>query len=245
MTSRQQKAVKAIALFLVLVVSQILIPRNLAGPNVTAKDAVTAQVQAGQIAGKLTTRRNKPITVNGNSTKSGTTIFSGAEIQTPDGVGATVQLASLGRLDIAPNTNLTLTFSEGNIIVNLKEGYVILTTQKGITGSVRHPDGKVFGTDPSELSSVIGRTPGSASATTAASAGAGTGAGAGGTLGTAAATGTVTGGVTGLGLPSTIALISSASFAVTGSSYARARVTSFCEERGLDPSSSEPSGQCQ
>ena len=77
------------------------------------------------------------MTVNGNSAKSGETIFSGQQIQTPEGVGATVQLGGLGRVDIAPNTNLTLTFEEGKINVALVSGCVILTAGKGVVGTVQ------------------------------------------------------------------------------------------------------------
>lgn len=124
------------------------------------------------LLGKLKTRGNKSISVNGSSATSGTTITSGAQLQTPQGVGATVNLGSLGRVDIAPNTNFTLTFTEGNVAANLKEGYVILTTKKGVTGSVTHPDGSIAMTDPSKLSSVVGQTPGSPGPTAAGGVGA-------------------------------------------------------------------------
>jgi hypothetical protein len=112
------------------------------------------------LTGTLRTRANKPVLVNGNKVNSGTTILSGARIQSPDKVGATVDLASLGKLDFAPNTDFVVTFDASNIWVRLKAGYVVLTTRKGISGIVTTPDGKVVETDRSKLSSVIARTPG-------------------------------------------------------------------------------------
>jgi hypothetical protein len=125
--------------------------------------ALGLQVQmlaAPTLMGTLRTRANKPILVNGNKASSGTTILSGARIQSPDKVGATVDLASLGRLDFAPNTDFIVTFDAGNISVRLKAGYVVLTTRKGISGVVTMPDGKALETDSSKASSVIARTAG-------------------------------------------------------------------------------------
>lgn len=115
---------------------------------------------APTIMGTLRTRDNKPVLVNGNKVSSGTTILSGARIQSPDKVGATVDLASLGRLDFAPNTDFVVIFDASKITVRLKAGYVVLTTRKGISGIVTTPDGKAFETDSSKLSSVIARTAG-------------------------------------------------------------------------------------
>lgn len=115
---------------------------------------------APTIMGTLRTRDNKPVLVNGNKVSSGTTILSGARIQSPDKVGATVDLASLGRLDFAPNTDFVVTFDAGKVTVRLRAGYVVLTTRKGISGIVTTPDGKAFETDPSKVSSVIARTAG-------------------------------------------------------------------------------------
>jgi hypothetical protein len=113
---------------------------------------------APTLMGTLRTRDNKPVLVNGNKVSSGTTILSGARIQSPNKVGATVDLASLGRLDFAPDTDFVVTFDAGKVSVRLKAGYVVLTTRKGISGIVTTPDGKAFETDSSKLSSVVART---------------------------------------------------------------------------------------
>jgi hypothetical protein len=112
------------------------------------------------IMGTLRTRDNKPVLVNGNKVRSGTTVISGAHIQSPEKTGATVEVASLGRLDFAANTDFVVTFDAGKITVRLKAGYLVLTTRKGINGVVTTPDGKAFETDSTKLSSVIARTAG-------------------------------------------------------------------------------------
>lgn len=113
-----------------------------------------------RLMGKLRTRDNKPVLVNSHKARSGTTIMSGAQIQSPDKIGATVDLGPLGRLDIAPNTDLTLTFNPTTVTVQLKSGYVVLTAKTGIKGTVTTREGVVYATDPSKLSSVIAMTPG-------------------------------------------------------------------------------------
>jgi hypothetical protein len=123
--------------------------------------AFQVHVIAGpRLMGKLRTRNNKPVLVNSNKAGSGTTIMSGAQIQCPDKIGATVDLGQLGRLDIAPNTDLTLRFVAGEVSVQLRSGYVVLTTKKGVTGVVTTSEGAVYTTDPSKPSSVIAMTKG-------------------------------------------------------------------------------------
>ena len=142
--------------------------------------------------GKLKTRDNKPVVVNGHKTVSGTTLLSGSEIQCPDKVGATIDLGSLGRLDIAPKTDLTLTFHDTDVSVQLRSGYVVLTTNKGVCGTVNTTEGEVFKTDCSKTSSVIAKTGGVIGPATAASVGAG--GGIGGAAGIAGAAAAVVGG---------------------------------------------------
>ena len=130
---------------------------------------------APPIMGKLKTRDNKPINVNGAKVGSGTTITSGAQIQCPEKIGATIDLGALGRLDIAPQTDLVVSFDPTRITVELKSGYVMLTTKPGIAGTINTAEGKVFATDPSKLSSVIARTSDAKGPETAAALGAGSG----------------------------------------------------------------------
>jgi hypothetical protein len=127
---------------------------------VFALAVLQTQILATPVMGKLRTRENKPISVNGNKVRSGSTILSGARIQSPEKVGATVDLGSLGRLDFAPKTDFVLTFDATKISVQLNAGYVVLTTRKGISGIVTTPDGKTVETDRSKLSSVVARTAG-------------------------------------------------------------------------------------
>lgn len=101
-----------------------------------------------QIVARLVTRGGQPITVNGASTSSGASILTGATIETPDQVGATINLGSLGSLDVAPNTKLTLDFDQnGNVKVTLIAGCVILRTRKNANGQVDTPQGNAGKTE--------------------------------------------------------------------------------------------------
>ncbi len=133
MTSRGQKATSAVALFLVFAIAQVYVQANLLTTKAAANNAATA---TAPLAGKLATRKDQPIKLNGSIVDAGATILPGAQLETPAMVGATVQLGKLGKLDLAPNTVLTLAFGDNNVAVALTKGAVILTTNKGINGSV-------------------------------------------------------------------------------------------------------------
>lgn len=156
--------------------------------------ALYAQVLAVPgLMGKLKTRDNKPVMVNGNKATSGTTLVSGAQIQCPDKVGATVDLGTLGRVDMAPKSDMTLSFNASSISVQLRSGYVVLTTSKGISGTVTTPEGKVFQTDSSRMSSVVAKTKDAIGPETAVGAKSG-GIGTGAAVGVAGAGAAVVGG---------------------------------------------------
>ena len=139
MNFRNQKILSAAALFVIFAVTQVYIGVSFAKPNGGSAPAVSPQ----QLMGILTTRDNQPILVNGVSAVSGATIPSGAMVETPDKVGATINIGALGSLCIAPNTRLTVQFSQsgngGNINADLAQGCVILTTLKNVKGAITAP----------------------------------------------------------------------------------------------------------
>jgi hypothetical protein len=96
-----------------------------------------------QFVARLTTRGNQPITLNGASAVTGASIATGAVIETPASVGATIDLGSLGELEIEPNTQLALDFdaSSNTVKVNLKRGCVKLKTRDNVNGEVETADG--------------------------------------------------------------------------------------------------------
>jgi hypothetical protein len=201
MNLKQQKAFKVLAVFLAFSFAQVYVQTSLADPSTNSMAVPLPQ----QFVARLTTRGNAPITVNGASASGGATILTGATIETPDAVGATINLGSLGTLDIAPNTKLTLDFdSNGNVHVKVLTGCVILKTKKGTNGEVEGPAGSAGKTDKKGAGALnfcfpAGGAP-QAGAASAAGAGAGGGAAAAGAAGSS-------GGLFGLGVPATVAIL--------------------------------------
>src|SRR4051794_15103635 len=89
---------KMIALLLVFALFDLSARAAFAAP------ALSTTTAAAQVSGRLSTRGNRAIVVNGNNTEAGATILDGATIETPDGTGATIDLGPLGQVDLAPNT---------------------------------------------------------------------------------------------------------------------------------------------
>src|ERR1044072_1505633 len=114
----------------------------LAAPEVAATRAAVPR----QTQGRLTTTGNNTVSVNGNNAKTGETIFSGQQIQTPAGTTATVYLPGLGSVEIKPGSNVTLTFGDGKISVVVLSGCVRLSADAGVDGTVQSK-GKTYRTD--------------------------------------------------------------------------------------------------
>ncbi len=152
MNSRQVKVTKAIALFLVFSISQVCVHASLLGTSI-APSSATLKGTA-----KLLTRGDQAISINGNEATSGMTVFSGAQLLTPEDVGATVRIEGLGQLDLAPDTNASLKFDSNQVNVSLAGGYAVLTTNKNIDGLITTAEGVVARTDAAKGSSVAARS---------------------------------------------------------------------------------------
>ena len=147
MNFRYKRMTAAMALFVVFAVTQVYLGVSLAATVGLSNPAV----QGRQITGILTTQGNKPITVNGASAVSGATIPNGATtIETPDGVGATVNVPGHGTLQIAPNSKLTIEIDpSGNIKVVITQGCAVLNTKKGTSGELTNAQGQISKADAS------------------------------------------------------------------------------------------------
>jgi hypothetical protein len=94
--------------------------------------------------GRLALSNDQSILVNGNNAVTGTTIFSGMHLQSPDGVNAVVQLGTLGQLSLGPNTDLTLDFSSSNVEVRIAAGDATLMSSEGVNAVLTGADGKML-----------------------------------------------------------------------------------------------------
>jgi hypothetical protein len=203
MNQRRRNGSKAIAAFLLFSITQIGLQVGLAEPHKTTNATLVPQ----QVVARLTTRNNQPITVNGLSASTGASILTGATIETGADQSATVNLGSLGQLDIAPNTKLVLTYDDnGNVKALIIYGCAILTAKKKTTGEVATEQGSAGKTNPAAGGVLdICFPQGAAAPTVGQGAAAAAGAGAGAATGGAVAGGGG-GGLFGLGKAATIAI---------------------------------------
>ena len=80
---------------------------------------------AGELAvsGKIVNGEAPFVFVNGEVARSGRSVFSGSTITTSDST-AVINLSKLGKIELAPNTALNLTFDEKGIFGELTSGTV-------------------------------------------------------------------------------------------------------------------------
>ena len=117
MKPRQTKALKALAVILAFTFAQVYV--NAALPEPPPAGGAPQQT----LTARLTTRNNQPITVNGISASTGATILTGATIETPDQVGATIDLGDAGIVELEPNSKIQIDFDEnGNVRVKVLRG---------------------------------------------------------------------------------------------------------------------------
>jgi len=201
MKPRGSSSHKAIALLIVFSFMQFCVVCALAAPTPTLPQAITA---------RLTTRGNQSVSVNGNNVSSGATILSGATIETGDGVGATINLGSLGTIEIAPNSKVLVEFSNGKIKVTIIQGCAIIRNKRGTFAELYTEKGLATSNDASQKQAAVldvcypsGAPSPIVNQGAAANAGAGAGVpvGGGGGLSNAAWTALILGGAAGVGIP--------------------------------------------
>lgn len=120
MSLRQRKAFKAIAIFLAFSFAQVYVQTSFAEPGAARVSVPMPQA----LVARLTTRGGAA-TVNNASASSGATILTGATIETPDQVSATIDLGAAGTIDLEPGSSIQLDFTDdGNVRVKVLRGCV-------------------------------------------------------------------------------------------------------------------------
>lgn len=94
------------------------------------------------ITGKNSNGESPFVKVNGEAAQNGRSIFSSSTITTPENADAVINLGKLGKIELAPNTTLALTFDDNGISGDLIAGRVTvlsasesvnITTLNGLT----------------------------------------------------------------------------------------------------------------
>ncbi len=132
MKLQKRKALKALIAVFAFVLAQICVSAALPAPP-TPNAPVPQQLTA-----RLTTKNNQPITVNGNSVGTGGTILTGATIETPDQVSATIDLGAAGTVEVGPNSVIKLEYdANGNVHVKVIKGCALTKqTQNVLPGEM-------------------------------------------------------------------------------------------------------------
>jgi hypothetical protein len=101
---------------------------------------VTALAQTGSKAsGELSV--SGPVTINGTAAISGATIFSDSTIKTANKGSATVNLGKLGRVQLGPESEMLVRFSDGAVGGNLVAGRAVASTPAGVSVSIATREG--------------------------------------------------------------------------------------------------------
>lgn len=83
------------------------------------------------------------VSVNGQKVISGGTLFSDSVITTAEQSSATVSISKLGRVELAPNSSLRLSFTENSVMGLLESGSAHVATLAGIAVNLTTKDGAV------------------------------------------------------------------------------------------------------
>jgi hypothetical protein len=99
----------------------------------------SALAQNAKAAGELSVTGS--VSINGTTAISGATVFSDSKIKTSRSSSATINLGKLGRVQLGPESEMTLQFVTGNIGGNLTSGRAVVNAPAGVTINVVTADG--------------------------------------------------------------------------------------------------------
>lgn len=93
----------------------------------------------GKPSGELTVSGN--VSVDGAQATSGATLFSNSAITTAENSSAIVTLGKLGRVELLPNSALSLSFTETGLTGSLTAGRVVVSSASGTSAVITTKDG--------------------------------------------------------------------------------------------------------
>jgi hypothetical protein len=121
--------------------------------TLAASDKIVGELS---ISGKNTQGEIPAVTVNGEAAQNGRSIFSSSTIATSPNASAVISVAKVGKIELAPDTTVLVSFSEKGFSSDLITGKI---TALGVSEnvSVKTPDGKIVKLNAGE-SAVAGQT---------------------------------------------------------------------------------------
>ena len=107
------------------------------------------------VTGKNINGQTPVVLVNGEAAQSGRSIFSSNTITTPDNASAVINLGKIGKIELAPNTTFTLSFSDKGISGSLSAGRVTVLGASD-TVAIKTVDGKSVNLKVGESATALG-----------------------------------------------------------------------------------------
>jgi hypothetical protein len=95
------------------------------------------------VTGFSTDGTSPSVTVNGERATSGRSISTSSVIATPDNSSAVINLGKTGRIELAPNSSVTLNFDEKTISGSINEGNVKVSSAPGVEVKVATEAGEI------------------------------------------------------------------------------------------------------
>jgi hypothetical protein len=95
-----------------------------------------------RIAGELLiSGKNSSVKVNGETAQNGRSIFSASTITTPENASAIINISKIGKVELAPNTTLNISFTDKGINGDLLNGKVTVLGATEVV-NIKNTDGK-------------------------------------------------------------------------------------------------------
>jgi hypothetical protein len=111
---------------------------------ILATYSMVALAGTEKIAGELLVSGSaNGVTINGEAAQSGRSVFTSSTIATPQNASAVINLGKIGKIELAPNTILALSFDDKNISGNLVAGRVTVLSASD-TVNVKTQDGRLL-----------------------------------------------------------------------------------------------------
>ncbi|MCC7307234.1 MAG: hypothetical protein IT173_06700 [Acidobacteria bacterium] len=107
------------------------------------------------VSGRTQDGEAPAVFVNGETSRSGRSVFSSSTVSTPDEATAVLSVAGTGRIELAPNSSVNLVFDDQMIDAELTAGTLTVLGASG-TVKVRTNDGKDTVLNPGESISAEG-----------------------------------------------------------------------------------------
>lgn len=108
------------------------------------------------VTGKSINGETPVVTVNGESAKTGRSVFSASTIATTENANAIINLGKIGRIELSPNTVFTVNFDENGITGDLTSGKITVLGASNNVG-VKTADGKTLELTPGESANASGK----------------------------------------------------------------------------------------